>query len=200
VSTSYLGRRSRPFGLRDYVGWIALSVAGVLLGMASIYVLIFAAKALVPGTNEDRLMGSALWPVLGAFIGAGQWLLLRGRVPRAGWWIPLTAAGLWGGTTLAFRVVGSELPIRQLDLILAGAGVGLCLGLAQLIVLRPSRRGLLIWLLISALGWLCLAALIGQSLDRTTDLIALGAIPAAFTGMALAWSGDKARLLVEAEE
>jgi hypothetical protein len=180
-------RRRPSFGLRAYAGWVFASTAAVLLGMASIYLLIFAAKAIIPGVNEDRLMGRALFPLLGAFIGAGQWLLLRGRVRRSGWWIVATAAGLWLGAIVAFRAVGMQLPIGQLDLLLAGAGVGLCLGLAQLPVLRADWRRSLIWLLVSALGWLCLAAVVGQSLDRTSDLLALGAVPAAFTGLALAW-------------
>ena len=182
-----IGRRQPSFGLRAYAGWVAASAAAVLLGMAFIYLFIFVAKAIIPGVNEDRLMGRSLFLILGAFIGAGQWLLLRGRVPHSGWRVVATAAGLWLGTTIGFRAVGMQLPVHQRDLLLAGATVGFCLGLAQLLILRPGWRRSLIWLLASALGWLCLTAVIGESLDRTSDLVALGAIPAAFTGLALAW-------------
>ena len=179
--------RHRPFGLTDYLAWIGLSATAVLAGMVASYALIFVAKGLNPDLNEDRFMGWGLMAVLGAFVGAAQWLVLRRRVPRAGWWIPATAAGLWAGTTLAFRLTGMRLPILPFQLLLGGAVTGFILGLVQLLVLRPGRRGAAIWLLAGALGWLLLTFVTGESLDRTTDLFALGAVPAALSGLALAW-------------
>ena len=182
--------RRRAFGLTDYLAWIGLSAAAVLVGMAAIYALIFAAKGVMPGLNEDRFMGWVLFAVLGGFIGAAQWLILRGRLQRAGWWILATAAGLWAGTTLAFRLTGMRLPILPYQLLLGGAVTGFILGLVQLLVLRPGRRGAVIWLLASTLGWLLLTFVTGESLDRTTDLLALGAVPAALSGLALGWFGN----------
>jgi hypothetical protein len=179
--------RRRPFGLTDYLAWIGLSATAVLVGMVASYALIFVVKGVNPDLNEDRFMGWGLMAVLGAFIGAAQWLMLRGRVPRAGWWIPATAAGLWAGTTLAFRLTGMRLPILPYQLLLGGAVTGFILGPVQLAVLRPGRRGAVIWLLASALGWLLLTFVTGESLDRTTDLLALGAVPAAVSGLTLAW-------------
>jgi hypothetical protein len=182
-----LPARRQAFGLVHYLAWIGLSAAAVLVGMVASYAFIFVAKGVNPGLNEDRLMGWALMAVLGAFIGMAQWLLLRGRLPRAGLWILVTAAGLWAGTTLAFRLTGMRLPILPYQLLLGGAVTGFILALAQLLVLRPTRRGIVIWLLAGALGWLFLTLVTGESLDRTTDLLALGAVPAAVSGLALAW-------------
>jgi phosphatidylserine synthase len=64
---------------------------------------------------------------------------------------------------------------------------GLMLGLAQLIVLHRYIRQPHWWVLASALGWFMLSLIIGESIDRTTDIVALGAIPAALTGLALLW-------------
>jgi hypothetical protein len=177
----------RAFGLGGYLAWIGLSAAAVMVGMAVSYALIFAANGVIPGFNEDRFMGMALFAILGAFIGAAQWLILRGRAPRAGWWIVATAAGLWLGTFLAFRISGMRQPIEPFQLLLGGAVTGFILALVQLTVLRPPRRGAIIWLLAGALGWLALTLVTGESLDRTTDLLALGALPAAISGLALAW-------------
>ncbi len=69
------------------LAWVAASTAAILLGFVLLYVLIFAAKVVAPGINEDRLMGWALFPVLGMALGAAQWIILRRRLPRAGWWI-----------------------------------------------------------------------------------------------------------------
>jgi hypothetical protein len=182
--------RRRAFGLTDYLAWIGLSAAAVIAGMVVIYAMIFAGNALVSGFNEDRFMGRLLFAFLGAFVGASQWLLLRGRLPRAGWWIPATGAGLWVGTTIAFGLTGMRLPILPYQLLLGGAVTGFILGLVQLPVLRPGRRGAAIWLLASALGWLLLTFVTGESLDRTTDLLALGAAPSAVSGLALGWLGN----------
>jgi hypothetical protein len=187
------GPRPRSFTLLTYAGWVAASAAGAMLGMAALYALLYAALALVPGVNEDRFAGRWLLPLLGAAIGAGQWLLLRARIRRAGWWLPATALGVWAGGMLHFRAAGVQLPAGLAGLLLGGALLGLCVGLAQLAVWRPNRRTALGWLLLSALGWLCMAAVVGETLDGIGDLLALGAIPAAFTGVALLWTSNPLR-------
>jgi hypothetical protein len=41
------------------------------------------------------VVGSGL--ILGAIVGTGQWLVLRPRAPRAGWWATASAGALAGG-------------------------------------------------------------------------------------------------------
>ncbi len=53
---------------------------------------------------------------------------------------------------------------------------------------HPLRRPPL-WIFASAIGWLALYLVIGKSIDRTLDMIALGAVPAMVTGFALLWLG-----------
>jgi hypothetical protein len=57
----------------------------------------------------------------------------------------------------------------------------------QLPVLYRYIRWPPLWILASAAGWLTLGLVIGKSIDRNSDIFALGALPAAFTGLALAW-------------
>lgn len=55
------------------------------------------ARTAVPSPDPDWL--SASWPagavtltLFGAVLGLAQWLVLRGRVPHAGWWVAISAA------------------------------------------------------------------------------------------------------------
>jgi len=65
------------------------------------------------------------------------------------------------------------------------AVVGLVMGLAQLVVIRGRIRSPGLWVLASVVGWAVLGPIVGGSLDRLADIAALGALPAALTGLAL---------------
>lgn len=62
---------------------------------------------------------------------------------------------------------------------------------------RHIRRPPL-WIFASAIGWLALYLVIGKSIDRTLHMIALGAVPAMVTGLALLWLGPS-RVISEAD-
>ena len=99
--------------LRRYLphmgGWVAATLAGWLLGVC---------LTRIPGwlgwTNPLFNMDLA-FIVMGLSIGVGQWLLLRRRLPRAGWWIGANVAG-WG--LLALITTGTS--IGQLGLFVIG--------------------------------------------------------------------------------
>ena len=69
--------------------WVAATIGGWLLG---------AFLILLPGwlnpTNTVLSLDLAFL-IMGLSIGVGQWLLLRQRLPRAGWWIGANVVG-WG--------------------------------------------------------------------------------------------------------
>lgn len=76
--------------------WILVTFAGALLGAGLIFGWLNAAAYW--GTAVGMPESWALDPVfmiLGFSVGAGQWLLLRRRLPRAGWWIVAHVVG-WG--------------------------------------------------------------------------------------------------------
>ena len=78
--------------LRRYLprmgGWVPATLGGWLLGVLLV---------LIPGwlTGTDAFLQNidAVFIVMGLSIGTGQWLLLRRRMPRAGWWIPANGVG-----------------------------------------------------------------------------------------------------------
>lgn len=67
--------------------WVFVSVAAAALGLQ---VAIVIANVFVPEMNDAVKYGI----VLGAFVGGGQWLVLRTRVRRAGWWVMANAVAL----------------------------------------------------------------------------------------------------------
>ena len=171
--------------------WVLANTVGICLASASLYALIAAANLLVQGVNEDRLFGDAMLPVLVAFLAISQWIVLRRRV-KLGWWLVATAAGSAvglglsiAGTKAATALLGPPMDVRLIGpIVLTLAGFGLALG--QWAVLRHLLRASGWWVLASVLGYFSLSQLVGVSIDRTTDVIAVGAVPAAFTGVALA--------------
>ncbi len=130
----------------NHIGaWVAATVAGY----ASIGVLPLIANAFHPGWLDWAITlivngkmhwlarVEADWPasawlpgfitlsLFGVVLGAIQWLVLRGRVPHAGWWIPITAVG-WALAAALSTVPNRYLAVSfsfDLPAMVAGAGM-----------------------------------------------------------------------------
>jgi hypothetical protein len=193
--TNFSSKKGSHLKWSFWAEWVVASTAGIFLGAVAIYALIFLAKAIVPGVNEDRLFGVAMFPFLAVFLSTLQWIVLRQYVPRSGWWIIATVGGFLIAMAVSAGLVmlmskalglGNQESLQYVSPVVMTV-VGFVLGLAQLLVLRRYIRQPHWWVLASALGWFMLSLIIGESIDRTTDVVALGAIPAAMTGLALLW-------------
>jgi hypothetical protein len=134
------------------VRWIAACTAGLVVGMGA---------ALSLGRPIEAVVGMMLvTPILtflvGASLGASQWLELRRSLRRAAAWIPATSLGLGLGLAAGVvtveqigtfvtgarpHVLGLGWGMRALSLAAVGAIAGLCLGLAQGLVLRRQVGG-----------------------------------------------------------
>jgi hypothetical protein len=132
-----------------YFQWVVLRerIAGAgLWGLASALGFGSAMAALIaagPGENDSMAGVVILGSVFGVVSGILQWLILRWKVPRAGWWlianllgsltgaiaIPIAAAlsetGNWGPAVMTFGLV-------------FGAGNGAITGTALIWLLRQS--------------------------------------------------------------
>jgi len=103
---------------------------------------------------------------------------LRGRLPRAEWWIPATAVGQAVGLAAGAAVIGYRTGLQ--DLAIQGAITGVGLGILQALVLRPHVANWFWWAIamppLWALGWI-VTTLGGVQVDQHfTNFGALGAI------------------------
>ena len=134
---------SRSFWLR----WLPTFVGFIAGGAIAIAVT-------GPVTNVIAATGGGA--IAGAVIGAGQWLTLRGRLPRSEWWIPATAIGQAVGLAAGATLVGYGTGLQ--DLAIQGAITGLGVGILQALVLRQHLATWFWWAIATpplwALGWI----------------------------------------------
>ena len=111
-----------------------------------------------PVTTVTAAVGGGA--LAGAVIGVGQWLALRGRLPKSEWWIPATAIGQAVGLAAGAVLVGYRTGLQ--DLAIQGAVTGLGVGILQVLVLRPHVATWFWWALamppLWALGWIVTTA------------------------------------------
>ncbi len=95
--------------LRQYftgaMRWIVVSSVGMMVGQMVAFPL--KLRDIYIGTSGFQLDEIAYGAVLGVFLGAVQWLVMRTWVPSAGWWVISSAVGWTLGMT-----VGELLPLN----------------------------------------------------------------------------------------
>ena len=110
-------------------GWVLATLGGWLLGMLLVALL----SRLVKPDILSRSFDLALL-LMGFSIGVVQWLLLRRRLPRAGWWV---AASLLGWGLLALATPGNS--VGMYGLLLVGL-IPACPTAAALALLMRQRK------------------------------------------------------------
>jgi hypothetical protein len=120
----------------------------------------------------------------------GQWLILRGHLPRTGWWILATLVGYSAPMALRWMAPGLEPPW------LVGAAMyltfGIVLGVLQWLVLRGRVDRASWWIAISIGGWMLAFALTGLAVVsglyvEPFDLLAAFFVPVAVAGGGIMW-------------
>jgi len=104
-------------------GWILATMAGC--------VLVFAAMGLLTRVFKDAFLtlwnGTLAFAAIGGVIGLSQWVFLRQRIPKAGWWILASVLG-WGlavlGSLTSVRNSGAVVQLLTLSLPPAIAACG----------------------------------------------------------------------------
>lgn len=93
-------------------GWWVLAT---LIG----YSIPMAFGSLVSGLEPPWLAGMVIFLEFGVILGALQWLVLRGRVDHAGWWIAISLAGWAIAAALIDLAYVSGLYVEPFDLLAA---------------------------------------------------------------------------------
>lgn len=75
--------------------------------------------SLVSGLEPPWLAGMVIFLEFGVILGALQWLVLRGRVDHAGWWIAISLAGWAMAAALIDLAYISGLYVEPFDLLAA---------------------------------------------------------------------------------
>jgi hypothetical protein len=103
--------------------WVGASIVGFMIGFP-------LTKTLFGALSSGLIVAGGAGGVVGAIVGALQWLVLRGRVGRAGWWVLastlawMVSAVLGGVGALAAGVdVVADLLRVILDAALTGVGM-----------------------------------------------------------------------------
>jgi hypothetical protein len=129
---------------RFWLFWILAFLSFPIAGLFAIFV--------VPVTTPLRAVIAGA--IAGAALGLIQWLVHKSRLPSLSiWWVAATSIGFAIGLAIGTAFLGSETGGNEL--LWRGAITGLCLGIAQWIILRqvlPLPQSV-IWIGVVAVGW-----------------------------------------------
>jgi len=173
-----------------WLAWFLASVMGYAVGMllgASV------AHGIFNRDPFDATMGLTLGIVMGAIGGFAQWVVLRQRIPGAGWWILASAMGFAAVFGLSGAVPSNNPATTGFIMAVAFGLVG---GIPQWLILRRTVPRAGWWVLADILGLLAgeigfpVAIAISATNDDLNFLVVALVFAAgygAITGAALVW-------------
>jgi hypothetical protein len=123
--------------LRRYVpkmgGWVLATMAGCLLGFFTMTILL----RIFESAFLTLWNGALAFATIGGAIGLSQWVLLRRRIPKAGWWILASMLG-WGLAVLG-RLTAVRNSSALAQLLTAMISPAIVAGFAWWYLLRPKH-------------------------------------------------------------
>ena len=202
-----------------FVGTLAVLVAQELsVGYSRTGPVGYAVFRDINGAAGDAMFGA----LLGTVVGAVQWLVLRRRLEKPGWWVPATIVSLAVGSAVGGTIMDRVSNAAAMDAragvvdygmaavlsvaasIVAGIVVGTVMGAAQWLVLQRRVEKAGRWVLVSVVGWAVGWPTIWHA---PWGREVFGAVYALFTGPVLLWLlrhpkkrrrfGDRGKEIVE---
>jgi len=162
--------------------WVALNTAGVLSAYALSLQLPVAGQ-FIDLQVSDRTIITVMVPLMGLALAVAQWLLIRLHIPRAGLWIPSTIVAWTAPVVLLVALSPPTLANQQSQIGSLLASVGLTMGVAQYLLLRPYKPHSGWWIPASVFGWTILAISLPIPITNQSEILKVGAIPALITGI-----------------
>ena len=155
-------------GWRFWLWWVLASTAGLLVGLVVVAYVGYPYAAGPSSKNSEAfvVVFALAGAIVGASLGIAQWLVLRRRVSRTGWWMLASTAGGLVGFAFDGMVLRIMFAAPEGDLAFA-ALIGASLGIAQWLVLR--RR-------VSRAGWWVLASTVGSVVFLASVVFSAGAV------------------------
>jgi hypothetical protein len=151
-----------PFDWNAWLWWISLTALSTIAAMIMVVIVVVslgqsALGGLGDGESGSMAMQVALAPLFalaGAIVGAAQWLVLRGQIQRAGWWILATAGGWMAGYLWSFLLfpATSGTTATFAEVIFPWLLNGLATGLCQWLILRHFYHRSSLWVATAALS------------------------------------------------
>jgi hypothetical protein len=172
--------------------WIVVNTAAFMASWLLAYAILDLLKHLFVGVNEDQVFGFIMAPLVVLLPALSQYVVLRYYVRPARAWIAACIAGWIVAFVSLFAAVRLNTGFQDLllgpgALLLIFGVMSLSLGGMQWLFLRHHVHRAGWYIVASLLGWLAAMVVIGPTINNLAEMSALGAVPAVFTGAALAW-------------
>jgi len=187
-----MSNKQNAFGAWSLLaGWTFTSSIGWAVGFAAGAMSTWVATKL-PWLNEDRVFAYATLISLGLITGAAQWIVMRRYLPKAIRWVTATLIGyllclviILGGNLARLGGAGVWDDVLLLSLL------GTAIGTSQWWILRQHYRKAGLWVLTTAIGFLCFMWTIIDPSHSLGEFVIRGAITgtlaAAAPGATLVW-------------
>ncbi len=167
--------------------WLSWTLGSTLADIIAL-ALTFGVIRIV-GFNEDTWGAYLLLPLMAVFISLVQALILARHIQQWGWWVVCTVAG-WLLTLPLIMLMAAVVPQElqdQYGSLITLIIFGTTTGVIQWIFLRRYWRGAFWWFPVCLAGWVFLGILVGPVFTSTYQLILIGLVPSATTGLLIAW-------------
>jgi hypothetical protein len=187
----------------ELVLWMLASLAAWAAGL-TLGALLTGVGSELLRLNEDRVLVYATLLSVALACGVAQSVVLRGSLPGAWRWIPVTLAGFLLAMGITAAASGARLVTGLWANAVLLALIGAAVGVPQALLLRRHFRRAGLWVLGSAAGFLSFLWLAANPTSSQGEFIVFGAILGALAavppGVVLAWVVRRPRDVVDGKE
>ena len=169
-----------PVGWGFWLRWALATTAGWTMGLAVL--------GLIPRATSAALLEGLVLAAAATLAGVLQWLILRGQIDRASWWVTASAAGWIAGLVVFGLYLGiAAWYLERTEAIgtglvgpamgsAAGFLVGTTTGALQWLILRQQVRRAAWWILTSIASWTACLTILSVTPETSFSALIAGAL------------------------